>query len=148
MEHGRPLSTEQARQAAERAAHRLANDGRVRLVYQFGSSVDSARSAVRDVDIAVLTDPALSLVALMRLRADLVAETNAPIDLISLNDASVVLAWEVADSGRCLYARDADTETDFVTRARARYWDFKPFLDEQWRLAGERLEERRRGSQA
>jgi predicted nucleotidyltransferase len=148
MEQRRPLSTEQARQAADRAAHWLANDGRVRLVYQFGSSVDSARAAVRDVDIAILTDPPLPLDALLRLRADLVVETGAPIDLVSLNDASVVLAWEVADSGRCLYARDADTDTDFVTRVRARYWDFKPFLDEQWRLAGERLEERRRGSQA
>jgi hypothetical protein len=76
------------------------------------------------------------------------AATGAPIDLVSLNDASVVLAWEVADSGRCLYARDPDAEIGFVTRARARYWDFKPFLDQQWRLTAERLEERRRGAQA
>ncbi len=55
---------------------------------------------------------------------------------------------EVVESGRCVYARHADGETEFVTRARARYWDFKPFLEEQWRLTGERLEERRRGSQA
>jgi hypothetical protein len=34
----------------------------------------------------------------------------------------------------------------FAIRARARYWDFKPFRDEQRRLAGARLEERRRGA--
>jgi hypothetical protein len=44
-----------------------------------------------------------------------------------------------------LFARDPDVETDFVTRARARYWDFKPYRDVQWRLAGERLAERRVG---
>ena len=40
----------------------------------------------------------------------------------------------------------ADMETEFVTRARARYWDFRPYRDEQWRLAGERLAERQLGS--
>ena len=51
-------------------------------------------------------------------RADLIAVTGVEIDLVSLNDAPVVLAHEVADSGCCLYARDADVELEFVTRAR------------------------------
>jgi predicted nucleotidyltransferase len=131
---------------AERAAAFLARDPRVVLVYVFGSAVAPARPHARDVDLAVLTAPALSLDELMRLRADLVDATRAPIDLISLNDASIALAHEVADSGRCLYARTPDAEVDFVTRARARYWDFQPYRDAQWRLAGERLVERRRGS--
>jgi predicted nucleotidyltransferase len=145
MKSAARLSPEDARLVAERAARQLAADTRVRLVYLFGSAVDAERAEVRDVDVAVLTDPPLSVNELMRLRADLVAGTGAEIDLVSLNAAPVVLAKEVADSGRCLYASDVDIETEFVTRARARYWDFKPFLDEQWRLAGERLEERRRG---
>ena len=33
---------------------------------------------------------------------ELVLATGAPIDLVSLNHAPVVLAWEVADTGRCL----------------------------------------------
>jgi hypothetical protein len=70
------------------------------------------------------------------LRADLVAITGCEIDLLSLNTASVVLGWEVADSGRCLYVCNEDEETEFVTRARSRYWDFKPFLEEQWCLTG------------
>jgi hypothetical protein len=70
---------------------------------------------------------------------------HAPIDLVSLNDASIVLAWEVVDRGVCLFARDHDVETDFVTRAHARYWDFKPFREAQWRLAGERAAARSSG---
>lgn len=139
------LTVAAARAAAERAARRLAADERVRLAYLFGSACDDARSNVRDIDVAVLTRPALSLDDLLRLRADAIeAADGAPIDLVSLNDASIVLAHEVADSGRCLYARSPDDEVEFVTRARARYWDFKPFLDAQWRLGGARLEERRR----
>ena len=131
---------------AERAAGFLARDPRVLLVYVFCSAVAPDRPEARDVDLAVLTNAALSFDDLMRLRADLVDVTRAPIDLVSLNDASIVLAHEVADSGRCLYARTPEIEVDFVTRARARYWDFKPYRDAQWRLAGERLAERQRGS--
>jgi hypothetical protein len=108
--------------------------------------VDTERRFVRDVDIAVLFAEALSLDELVRLRADVLAAAGAAIDLVALNRAPVVLAWEVANTGRCLFARSADAEVKFVTRARARYWDFKPFLDTQWRLAGDRLQERRGGA--
>jgi predicted nucleotidyltransferase len=147
MEPFRHVAAVEARAAADRAAEVLARDTRVQLVYLFGSAADPDRNLVRDVDLAVLTDPALSLDELLRLRADVVVGAGAPIDLVSLNDAPIVLAHEVAASGKCLYARDPDVETEFVTRAHARYWDFKPFLEEQWRLTGERLEERRRGPQ-
>lgn len=139
------LGGREARDAAERAARQLASDERVLLVYVFGSAADEQRPEVRDIDLALLTEPALSLDEIMRLRADAVtASGGLPIDLVSMNDASVVLAHEVADTGRCLFARSPDVEVEFITRARSRYWDFKPFLEEQWRLAGERLEERRR----
>jgi predicted nucleotidyltransferase len=142
------LSRAAARAAAERAAQVLGKDPRVRLVYLFGSVTDPERDEVRDVDLAVLCDPPLSTDELLRLRADAAEAAGAVIDLVSLNHASVVLAWEVTNGGACVYASSPDTETDFVTRARSRYWDFQPFLKEQWRLAGERLQERRRGPQA
>jgi len=137
-----------AQETAERVAARLARDARVRLVYLFGSTADTSRKTVRDVDLAVLCNPPLSLDDLMKLRADVVEGAGPRIDLVSLNCASVVLAREVADTGRCLFSASPDVEIEFVTRARARYWDFKPLLDEQWRLSGERLEERRRGSES
>lgn len=145
MEPFRHVAAEEARAAVSRAAQVLARDTRVQLVYLFGSAADPDRNFVRDVDLAVLTNPALSFDELMRLRADVVVAVGAPIDLVSLNEASVVLAHEVATSGRCLYTHDPEVETEFVTRAHSRYWDFKPFLEAQWRLTGERLEERRRG---
>ena len=72
---------------------------------------------------------------------------SLPIDLVSLNEAPPVLAREIVDRGRCLFSTDADVEIDFVTRARARYWDFRHYRDEQWRLAGGRLKDRLGGSQ-
>lgn len=146
MNQGRPierLPAAEARRRADVAAAVLARDPRVRLVYLFGSAVRPEAGPVRDVDLAILTEPRLSLDELLRLRADAVEAAGGRLDLVSLNEAGVVLAWEVADSGRCLHADPPEAETDFVVRARSRYWDFKPFLEVQWRLAGERLEERR-----
>jgi predicted TPR repeat methyltransferase len=83
---------------------------------------------------------------MLRLRADLVTATGVRIDLVSLNEAPIVLAHEIADSGRCLYARSADIETDFVVRARARYLDWQPFREEQWKQSGERSGGHHRGA--
>jgi uncharacterized protein len=135
----------EARRAAEEVTRRLSGDPRVILVYLYGSTVRAGARRVRDVDIGILADPPFSLDELMRRRAELVAATGAPLDLVSLNEAPPALAREVVDSGQCLFARSADAEIGFVVRSRARYWDFLPYRQLQWRLAGERAG-RRRGS--
>lgn len=138
---------EALRRAREAAAF-LALDPRVRLIYVFGSATDPRAAAVRDIDLGIWTEPALSGPDLIQIGARAAAAVGGPIDLVGLNRAPVVLAREVVDSGICLYADPPEMETEFVTRARARYWDFKPFLDLQWHYAGERQAERRRGPQA
>ncbi len=140
------LSGAFARKGAETAARQLARDPRVSLVYLFGSAAQPGSRSVRDIDLGLMTDPAVPLGELMRWRADLVIATKVPIDLTSLNEAPIVLAHEVVEGGVCLYAKGPEIETEFVTRIRARYWDFKPYRDEQWRLAEARLTDRLHGS--
>jgi uncharacterized protein len=138
------LTPEVARDRAERAARALAADERVKLVFLFGSAADPGRTiSVRDVDLAILTDRRLTLYELLDLKTDIAREAGGEVDLVLLNDAPVVLAHEVADTGRCLYANPPELETEFVTRARMRYFDFKWYLDQQWKTLGERLEARR-----
>src|SRR6187549_2697910 len=100
------ISPQDARARAERAARFLAADPRVKLVFLFGSAADPDRQIpVRDVDLAILTDPKLDLSALLRLQADAVgAAGGGEIDLVPLNDAGVILTHEVAETGRCLYS--------------------------------------------
>lgn len=136
----------EAREIGEKAARALATDARVRLVFLFGSAVDPGAEVVRDIDLAVLTEPALGLDELVELRSRLLDTVHAKIDMTSLNGAPIVLAKEVADHSVCLYAADEEIETEFIVRARARFWDFKPFLEIQWENAGSRIEERLRGS--
>ena len=99
--------------------------------------------SVRDVDLAILTDRRLTLYELLDLKAKAAREAGGEIDLVPLNDAPVILAHEVADTGRCLYANPPELETEFVTRARMRYFDFKWYRDQQWRTLGNAWEVRR-----
>ena len=131
-----------ARERATIAAARLAEEPRVRLVFLFGSTAAPDRENVRDIDLGIWTETALDLRELLRLREKAERGLGLELDLVLLNEASVVLAWEVVKYGECLYAADPDEELQFVTRSKHRYWDFKPFLETQWRLTGERLEER------
>jgi predicted nucleotidyltransferase len=143
------FSPEEARERAERAARSLAADPRVKLVFLFGSAADPDRKIpVGDVDLAILTEPSLDFGAFLDLRADTVTAAGGEIDLVPLNEAGVILTHEVAETGICLYSDPPDLEAEFVCRAIMRYLDFKPFFDEQWRIAGERLAERRRGSES
>jgi len=136
------LTPEIARERARRATEMLAADPRVQLVFLFGSTVDPGRRVVRDVDLAIWAEPPLSLDELLDLRADAIERVGPGLDLVSLNQAPIVLAHEVAQTGECLYAVDPDLQVEFLCKARREYWDWKPFRDVQWRYAGERLEAR------
>ncbi|HXO21171.1 MAG TPA: nucleotidyltransferase domain-containing protein [Thermoanaerobaculia bacterium] len=93
------LSLATARERAERAAQALAADPRVKLVMLFGSVVDPGREVVHDVDLAVQTDPPLSLDELMRLRADVVDSAGPGIDLVSLDGAPILLKRDAVGVG-------------------------------------------------
>ena len=142
-----PIAPEEARERAGRAARFLAVDPRVKLVFLFGSAADPERTLpVGDVDLAVLTEPPVDFWEFLRLGERVAEAAGGGVDLVPLNEAGVVLAHEVAETGICLHSDPPERATEFVCRAIMRYLDFKPFLQEQWRMLGERLEERRHGS--
>lgn len=141
----RRISREEARAGAARAAEVLAQDPSVRLVFLFGSAAsDEGVDRVRDADLAVLVDPEPDVKTWNRLEAAARAAA-IPLDIVPLHRATIVLAREVAATGRCLFARTPEKETDFVVDANRKYLDFKYYLDEQFRLTGERAAARVQG---
>ena len=86
--------------------------------------------------------PPLTLPELLQLQGRLQEQAGLPVDLVSLDDAPIVLAHEIVEGGRCLYARTPDDETEVVTRTRMRWWDWLPVREHQWQASGERLEGR------
>ncbi len=120
----------------------LAAEPRVRLVVLFGSAARQGVVSPRDVDLAVCARPPLALPELLELQGRLQERVGLAVDLVSLDDAPIVLAHEIIEGGRCLYARTPDDETEVVTRTRSRWWDWLPVRERQWQASGERLEER------
>jgi predicted nucleotidyltransferase len=141
-----PISPVEARQRAERAARFLAADPRVKLIFLFGSAaVPDREIPVRDVDLAILIEPPLEFWDFLNFRARAVEAAGGEIDLVPLNKAGVVLAHEVAETGICLHSAPPERVNEFVGHAIMRYLDFKYYLDQQWKIMGERLEERLHG---
>lgn len=120
------IDPQAARERAKRAARFLAADPRVKLVFLFGSAADPDRKIpVRDVDLAILTEPKLDLWERLGLQGGAAKAAGGDIDLVPLNEAGVVLAHEVAETGICLHSDPPELETDFVCSAVMRYLDFK-----------------------
>lgn len=129
--------------AIERVTGILSADPRVRLVYVFGSAARSGATEPRDLDLAISSRPPIEFAELLRLQGRLQeASRGIPVDLVSLDEAPIVLAHEIVEGGRCLYARSPDDETELVTRTRMRWFDWLPVRERQWQASAERLEER------
>jgi predicted nucleotidyltransferase len=129
-------------EAIQRAIATFAAEPPVRVAFVFGSAARDGSIAPRDLDLAVSARPPLSLRDLMRLQGRLQETANVTIDLVSFDDAPIVLAHEIVEGGRCIYARSPDDETELVTRTRMRWWDWLPIRERQWQMSGKRLEKR------
>lgn len=95
----------------------------VRLVYLFGSMARGDAHTGSDVDLAVLFEvPTLEV--FRKLWADLHAELGPlSFDLVVLNDADPVLAFDVIREGKPLFYRTDEDINEFETKAWHRYQD-------------------------
>lgn len=102
-----------------------ASEPAVLAAYLFGSRArDEARPA-SDLDVAVLEVPGqlLSVEAEDRLRRAIASATGLAVDLARLVPSSPVLAFEVLEGGRRVFARDAERADELEERLLQRYLD-------------------------
>lgn len=93
--------------------------------YLFGSRARDEARPVSDLDVAVLEVPGqlLSVEAEDRLRRAIAAATGLAVDLARLVPSSPVLAFEVLEGGRRVFARDAERADELEERLLRRYLD-------------------------
>lgn len=85
----------------------------------FGSAVKGGLGPDSDVDVAVLTDPALAPERAGALIADLGAASGRPVDLVDLRTAGVLITREALTHGRRLTCRDRGALAAILSRMRA-----------------------------
>ena len=102
----------------------------INIVYLFGSQVKGEATGESDFDIAVLfkkrpADPlALKETALLSL--ELNKFFPAELDIVSLNDAPILLKYEVIAHGQLLYCEDETERIDFEVSVIKEYIDEEP----------------------
>jgi len=110
--------------------------------YLFGSSVHQAH-ATSDIDIAVFIEPNDTKM-LFSVEKDLDVEL-APtfpqrrVDLLIINVAPLVIQFKAITESEVIFSRNEQKRVDFETAVLCRYFDFKPYLDEEKRLIVEKL---------
>ena len=102
----------------------------VNLAYLFGSTVRGDANKLSDVDIAVMLDKSLSKEDMFNKELDLISELTCviksdKIDLVVLNDAPLLLKFNIIKSGHVLKS-DETKRIAFETGVMSRY------LDEQY----------------
>ena len=102
-------------------------------LYLFGSEATGRTGPLSDLDLAVLLDeskvkPRRRLDAQLNLLAETMrASGRFDVDLVLLNEATPLLAYEVVRSGRLLFERDRQKRITFEANAVCRYLDLEPF---------------------
>ena len=121
------------------------------FAYIYGSVARNQDTRLSDIDLAIYIDEDKKPVAgPFGYRSDLIVELQQlagnDIDLIILNEASNLLAYQVFKEGRLLFNKDPDLRTKVHAKTVDKYLDFLPMLKVQEKYLNERIEENRFGS--
>ena len=130
----------------ERSRSILINSPNVYLAYLFGSQVDDKTGPISDIDLGVLFKDGMDILnARSMIDYELGEELQFQrIDIVSLNEASVELAYAIISQGICIYQRDNAIRVEFEAQVLSRYGDYLPVLRSQRQeILGEKGDERR-----
>jgi predicted nucleotidyltransferase len=119
------------------------------LAYLFGSQAEGTAGPLSDVDVAVLLGPQVEREQWFQTQLDLTDKLMSlfhrnKVDVVILNQATPVLAYEVVCSGQVLYEAEPGTRVDYEVAALRRFADTEPLRRMQDRRLLERVEEYRR----
>lgn len=103
----------------------------IKFAYIFGSQANGRALESSDIDIAVYFAEEISLVEEAYIRGDIIEEGKAffkkDVDIVSLNNAPLLLKYEIIYNGIVIKAHDEIG--DFESLALREYFDFKYYSD-------------------
>lgn len=110
-------------------------DSSVLFAYLFGSKATATDNADSDLDIAVMLPDNLSRQELFDKRLDLIAalsrEMQEEVDVVIINNVtSLLMKYMIVSKGERIYCSDLKAALNFECLAYAKYFDFRPFLED------------------
>ena len=116
-----PSKEEIVRQVAQFAAEQPT----VLAAYLFGSAAQNRLADESDVDIGLLFETSPEALRLLELQEVLTTALNRQSDLVSLNQASPILAMQVLKHGKLIFERSERAVREFQVRTLFAYFDLK-----------------------
>ncbi|HSW36149.1 MAG TPA: nucleotidyltransferase domain-containing protein [Candidatus Limnocylindrales bacterium] len=122
----------------------IASKPEIEFAYLFGSVAAETAGMLSDVDLAVYVDSACEIPASgFGYQSELITELAellaCRVDVVILNDASIMLKHQVIKNGILVYSRSHDERRAFHEKAVREYLDFKPLLKVQGEYIRKRL---------
>ena len=133
---------------ADRLREVFAAHPAVRAAYVFGSVAADRERDRSDLDLGIVVDPdrwAPTDHKVPLITDCMEAAERDWIDLVVLNDAPLVVQFEVLRPNVLLYARDDFHHGCFFSKVARMYWDFEPHFRRQRKALKERLREKAHG---
>jgi uncharacterized protein len=126
----------------------LDGDKDVVVVYLFGSYAKDNISPLSDIDIAILLDPQTRSEDYFDKQLDLMDKISSvlhtdEVDVVILNQAPSLLAYQVIKYRKVLFCRDESKRVSFEANAIDRYLDEKPMRSLIHQALAERIKDGR-----
>lgn len=97
----------------------------VLAAYLFGSAAQNRLAAESDVDIGLLFEAPPDALRLLELQEDVTTILKRQCDLVTLNQASPILAMQVLKYGELVFERSERAVREFQVRTLFAYFDLK-----------------------
>lgn len=119
------------------------------LAYIFGSTVKYPEKA-RDLDIAFLLDDKELMGDYLKVKTEIQFELAAllgrgDVDIVILNDASLLLRHEVLKNGSLLFEKDIEIRCNFEVESEIKFFDFEPVRRLFWESLAQRIRQEKLG---
>ena len=106
------------------------------FAYLFGSLSKGKETELSDVDVAIyINENKMPPSSIFGYKADMISELEKnldyDIDLVILNDASLLLSFNIIKNGELIFCNSEKEKVNFHFETQRDYLDFKPVLEEQ-----------------
>jgi predicted nucleotidyltransferase len=120
-----PILYNRPMERIERLRDRAATLPQIQLAVLFGSTARGQENPQSDVDLGLLLEP-YSPEARFQAEAELRRAAGTTVDVILLDAAPPLLAFEIARDGVLLFERSPGLWARFQARAMVSWWDWAP----------------------
>lgn len=112
---------------------------KIKIVYLFGSHADNRENRFSDIDMGILLEEPYNRTIKLDILGDLATEGFCDVDLVILNEAALLLQFEVVKHNKIIYKREDFDAPAFFSITVRKYLDFKPFIETQRQYLKERI---------